>query len=375
MRSKLTHPLFLVAFGVTLFALFMNLSPVLQTLNNVIGLIFPILLGLLFAFMLNVPMTGFERMLGRLFPKAKHKQPLVVVSLLLTLACIILVLVLAFTLLIPTLISSIQTVPPLIEENWPRWIAALNDYGIDTSKIVEWAASLDLSDYYADLDGILGSVVSGVRSTISGVASAAFGLVIAVYILLTKKRLAPQVKKLSYAYLKDSTADRLCYVARLTQTVYAKFLSGQCVEAILLGFLIFAAFSIFRLPYAALIGFLTGLFAFVPYVGAFASCAIGAFLILLVDPMKALISIMVYLAVQFIENQFIYPNVVGSSVGLAPLWTLIAALIGGKLFGLPGIIFFIPLAAVLYTLLREDANQRLQMKGIKKQEILGGEQE
>ncbi len=371
MKSKLTHPLFLVAFGVTLFSVFMNLSLILQALRNVIGLIFPILLGLLFAFMLNVPMTGFERMLSRLFPKSKHKQPLVVASLLLTLACIIFVLVLAFTLLIPTLISSVQTIQPLIEENWPRWITALNQYGIDTSKFVEWVASLDLSAYFADIDGFLGSVVSGVRSTISGVVSAVFGLVIAVYILLTKKRLASQVEKLSYAYLKNSTADRLCYVARLTQTVYVKFLSGQCVEAILLGLLIFGSFTIFRLPYAALIGFLTGLFALVPYVGAFASCVIGAFLILLVDPIKAPIAIVVYLMVQFIETQFIHPHVVGGSVGLAPLWTLIAALIGGKLFGLPGIIFFIPLAAVLHALLREDANQRLQAKRDKPQARLG----
>lgn len=372
MKSKLTHPLFLVAFGVSLFALFMNLTPVLQMLKNVVGLIFPILLGLLFAFMLNVPMTGFERILNRLFPKAKHKQPLVIASLLLTLVCILLVLVLAFTWLIPTLVASIQTIRPLIEENWPQWIAALNSYGFDTSEFVEWVSGTDWSAYSVDWDNLIWSVVSGVRSTISGVASTAFGLVIAVYILLTKRRLAPQVKKLSYAYLKDEMADRLCYVARLTQSVYAKFLSGQCVEAILLGLLIFAAFTIFRLPYAALIGFLTGLFAFVPYVGAFASCAIGAFLILLIDPMKALISIAVYLAVQFIENQFIYPHVVGGSVGLAPLWTLIAALIGGKLFGLPGIIFFIPLAAVLYTLLREDVNHRLKAK---KKRSHGGEEE
>ncbi len=365
MKNKLNHPFFLVAFGVTLFAVFMNLKPVLQFISNVLELIFPILLGLLIAFILNVPMTGFEHLLSRLFPKAKHRQPIAILSLLLTLASIALVLVMAFTLLVPTLISSVQSIKPLIEKNLPLVIDALNKHGFDTSKIVEWLSSLDLEPYYENLNGILGTVVSGVRSTISGFISTVFGLVIAFYILLTKKKLAPQMRKLCYAYLKESVADKLYYVAHLTQSVYAKFLSGQCVEAILLGLMITTAFSIFRLPYAALIGFLTGLFAFVPYVGSFASCAIGAFLIFLVDPMKALISIIVYLAVQFIENQFIYPHVVGGSVGLAPIWTLMATLVGGKLFGLVGIIFFIPLAAVVYNLLRVDANRRLEAKQIK----------
>ena len=139
------------------------------------------------------------------------------------------------------------------------------------------------------------------------------------------------------------------------------------MEAILLGCLIVLAFSLFRLPYAGLTGFLTSLFAFVPYVGAFASCFIGALLTLLAAPSKVLLCVLVYLAVQFIENQFIYPHVVGNSVGLSPLWTLIAALLGGKMFGLPGIIFFIPLVAVIYSLVRENTNRKL-----KKQAAAGG---
>ena len=132
-----------------------------------------------------------------------------------------------------------------------------------------------------------------------------------------------------------------------------------------MGTLIFLAFSLFRLPYAGLIGFLTALFAFVPYVGAFASCAIGAFLTLLASPEHALLCVIVYLAVQFIENQFIYPHVVGSSVGLSALWTLIAALVGGKLFGIVGIVFFIPIVAVLYELFRQWTNARLAEREVR----------
>ena len=142
------------------------------------------------------------------------------------------------------------------------------------------------------------------------------------------------------------------------------FFSGQCIEAVILGLLIFIAFTVFRLPYANLIAVLTAILSFIPYIGAFASCFIGALLIVMVDPWKGLLSIVVYQVVQFIENQFIYPRVVGGSVGLAPLWTLSAALIGGNLFGAIGMIFAIPVTAVLYVLLKDDANRRLQRKKI-----------
>ena len=127
----------------------------------------------------------------------------------------------------------------------------------------------------------------------------------------------------------------------------------------------FIAFTIFRLPYANLIAVLTAVLSFIPYIGAFASCGIGALLIIMVDPWQALLSIVVYQVVQFIENQFIYPRVVGGSVGLAPLWTLSAALIGGNLFGVVGMIFAIPITAVLYVLIKDDVNQRLEKKNVK----------
>lgn len=168
------------------------------------------------------------------------------------------------------------------------------------------------------------------RSTVSVISSTVFAFVIAVYVLASKRTLGRQVNRVMDAHLDAGHAARIRHVAHLASDTYSKFLSGQCVEACILGTLIFLAFSVVRLPYAGLIGFLTALFAFVPYVGAFASCAIGAFLTLLASPEHALLCVVVYLAVQFVENQFIYPHVVGSSVGLSALWTLIAALVGGN---------------------------------------------
>ena len=140
--------------------------------------------------------------------------------------------------------------------------------------------------------------------------------------------------------------DKIWHVGSLIREVFGKFLGGQSIESCLLGFLMFVALSVFRIPYASLIAVLTAVCAFIPYIGAFLSCGIGVALILLVDPLQALLCLVVYQVVQFIENQFIYPHVVGSSVGLEPLWTIIAVLVGGAAFGVLGMIFFIPVMAV-----------------------------
>ena len=196
---------------------------------------------------------------------------------------------------------------------------------------------------------VLDTVIGAASTTINGVVTACFSVIIAI-------------SKLLDAYCKPKPRKLLEHIAQLSRETYAKFLSGQCVEAIILGVLMFIFFSIFRLPYAPLVAVVTAVCAFIPYIGAFTACVIGAFLTLLVSPSQVILCIIVYNVVQFVENQFIYPHVVGSSVGLSPLLTLIAALVGGKLLGLVGIIFFIPLTAVIRTLLAEATEKRIGKK-------------
>ena len=367
MKFNTKSPLFLVTFGILLFAGVMNLPMVLQFLQSMLSLVFPVIIGLVFAFVLNVPMRGFERLLRRLASKMNKKpsdHTLQKVSLFLTLITIGLVITIALTMLFPALITSVKSITPLMRERWPEWLAILSSHEIDVSAINEWMNSLDFESLAGNAKNILGSAFNAASSTISLITSVLFGLIIAVYVLLSKETLSRQTRKFVYANLKEQTADQICEVAVLARDTFAKFLSGQCVEAIILGVLIFVSFSVFQVPYAGLIGFLTSLFAFIPYVGAFASCAVGVFLALLVDPSKAILCLVVYMVVQFVENQFIYPHVVGNSVGLMPIWTLIAALIGGKLFGVVGIIFSIPLTATLYVLVREDTNHKLAQKNM-----------
>ena len=375
MDKKLKHNFLLVAFGVALYAILMNIGAVYNLLGNILKLILPVVIGFVLAFILNVPMKGFEKLFFKLSEKLKKepkKKLISIISLCLTLICVIFVIAIIATMLIPELVSSIESLYKLIVKKAPEWIEMLKSYDIDTTKISEWLSSLNFETLIGKITNSAGTIITSVvgfaSSAVSGVSQFLISIIIAIYILLSKDKLSSQIKILMDAHLKKKTADKIYHICGLINDTYSKFLSGQCIEACILGVLIFISFSIFRIPYASLIGVLTAVCAFVPYIGAFASCFVGAFLILLVNPSQVVICVIVYLVVQFIENQFIYPNVVGTSVGLSPLWTLIAVLIGGSLMGLFGMIFFIPLCAVLLTLLKEHTNRVIEKKKTLSQE-------
>ncbi len=371
MDKKMRQSLILIAFGIILFAAVMNLNYVILVFGNIVGMIVPILAGFIIAFVLSVPMNGFEKIIQKLFRKAKHKpgeKAARICSLLLTLMMILLVIFVTITTVVPEIMTSVKSIGVMIQEKWPQWALILKSYDIDTTPITDWMENLEFEHLFTNLVSGAGAVLDVIAgtaaSTISIVVTTAISIVIMFYVLLSKKDLERQSKKILYAYLKKERADWIVSVASLVHNTYTKFLSGQCVEAVILGLLMFVAFCIFRLPYAGLVAMLTGVCAFVPYIGAFFSCGVGVLLTLIANPSQAILCFVVYQVVQFIENQFIYPHVVGNSVGLSPLWTLMAVLIGGKLFGLIGMIFFIPLVAVIYTLVREHTNKKLKEKKI-----------
>ncbi len=371
MDKKLKHTIMvLIAFAIVLFAAIMNIGAVWYFIIGVGKLILPIIIGLVMAFVLNVPMNAFEKLLYWSFPKLKKlpRRLIYIISLIITLFSVLLVLTLVVTLAVPEIVDSVKSIYALLKEKIPELLKILEAQNIDTSSVSEWFASIDINSLIDKVGSGAGAVITSVfniaSETVTGVASVIFAMVIALYVLVSKDTVARHTKKLLYTFLKRDIADKICGVSALTGKIYSQYLSGQCIEACILGMLITISFAIFRLPYAGIIGIMTGISAFIPYVGAFAACFLGAFLILLVNPMQALISIIIFCVVQFIETQFIYPHVVGGSVGLSPLLTLLAALVGGKIMGLFGIIFFIPLTAVIYTILREYVNKKLSEKRI-----------
>ena len=367
MGTKTKQYVIVTVIGVTLFAALLNFSAVLAFAGKIINLVLPVIVGGILALFINVPMRGIEKRLERLFQKAK-KQPTGkwtnIISFVLTLICVALVLVLALTLLIPELVRSFQSLYAQIEANIPQWIAYLNRPDTGLEWLRDWIDNTDWEQWLHSIsDGIdvaLASAVDAVSSTVNTAVTAAFAFIISIYLSLGRESLCRHARKLVCAYLKPKYAEGILKFCRLFRQSFANFLTGQCGEAVILGLLMALAFAIFRIPYGSLVGVLTAICAIIPYVGAFISCVVSVFLVLLVDPLLALRCLIVYLAVQFVENQFIYPRVVGKSVGLPPLYTLIAAMIGGKLFGIIGIIFFIPLTAVLIELVKEDADRRLR---------------
>ena len=361
----------LIVFGILFYALVMHFSSVVGFVIGLGVVLLPIVIGLVIAFVLNVPMRAFERLIWWMFRKSKkkpHVKLVYIVSLLLTLICISLVITLVVTLAVPEIIDSGKSIYELLKQKIPQLLAFLEKHDIDTSKISSIIKDVDLASLIDKVGSGARDVISYVfkfaTATVSGVASVVFAIVISLYVLISKDTVKRHTKKLLYSTAKKGFADKVCEIAALSDRIFSQYLSGQCIEACILGLLITISFSIFRLPYAAIIGIMTGISAFIPYVGAFIACFIGAFLILLISPMQAFISIVIFCVIQFIETQFIYPHVVGSSVGLSPLLTLLAALVGGILMGLFGIIFFIPLTAVLYTLIRGWVNSTLEKKKI-----------
>jgi len=360
---------FLVAFAIVLYAVLMNGSLVAKVFTGLWTIVYPVAVGFILAFILNVPMAGFERLLSKLSGKTKKPakpQLIAVISLILTILAVLLVVALVIVLVIPSLVDSVTSLYNLIINKWPEWAAYFSQYDIDTSRVTQWLESLDLKNLLSQVTSGAGSIISttvgAVSTVVSSLVSFSLSAVIACYVLLSKKTLTRQATKLVKAFCKPKLADRVLHTAGLTHRTFARFLSGQCLESSILGILIFIALAVFGIPYSGLIGVLTAVCAFIPYIGAFISCAIGAFLVLLTSPDQVIWCIVIYLVVQFVENQFIYPHVVGSSVGLSPLWTLVAVIIGGNFMGILGMIFFIPVVAVLMELLSEFTNNALRKK-------------
>ena len=366
-KQKQRFAAVLVFGGIAFYFGLTHFNTVVRWILGLLGLCTPALVGGVIAFLLNVPMCGIENLLKKLFYRQNPQKAgklLRILSLLLTFVCIVVVVALVVLMLVPELQKSIFSVIVQVQKHLPGAIDYLYSLGIDTTMLEQQLAAIDLKELAGQMingaTSMVGTVVGAVSATISVVGTALFSLVIALYILIDKENLSRQSKKLLYAFVKQPVADKIYHVGILVREVFGKFLSGQSIEAVVLGVLMFVALSVFRIPYASLIAVLTAVCAFIPYIGAFISCGIGVALILLVNPLQAILCLVVYQVVQFIENQFIYPRVVGSSVGLEPLWTVIAVLVGGEAFGILGMIFFIPVMAVVYTLLKETVNGRIE---------------
>ncbi len=341
------------------------------------GIFSPFVWGAGIAFILNVPMRGIENKWLYKIEKPGLRRGL---AILITCIFFLAALAVVFWLLIPQVWDTVMTLINRLPGFFQNTVAAVEEFLADNPDLWEWVntnviQALDPSKLTAMLEGVMDQVTNSVTtilsstiSTISaitgGIYNAIMAIAFAVYCLSSKETLARQAKRLTYAILPEHWADYAVRVMRLANSTFSNFLSGQFVEVIILGSLFAICMAIFGMPYIPLVSVLIAITAFIPIVGAFIGCFFGAFFILVEDPMMAVWFVVMFLVLQQIENNLIYPRVVGSSVGLPSMWVLVAVAVGGELMGVVGMFLMIPMASVFYALLREFATHRLELKGI-----------
>ena len=257
---------------------------------------------------------------------------------------------------IPEALRGVQAALNELSALLPWMGEIIADMNIDWAQLTQRALGL-LKEVGNRLLSSGGGLVGGV---VNGVATFIISFIFSIYILLQKEKLSRQGRQCLYALLPRRLADKTVSVLTLAERTFSSFLSGQCLEAVILGTIFVVVMSVLRMPYALLIGVLISLTALIPVMGAFIGCAIGALLIAISDPLQALVFVAVFLVIQQLENNLIYPQVVGSSVGLPSIWVLVAVTVGGSLMGVAGMLVFIPLCSVAYALFRDFVKRRLK---------------
>ena len=313
-------------------------------------------------------------------PRAGVRRVLAVVV---TIGLILVVLAGVVGLLIPQIRKTVDSlrvkIPPFVARTGNSLLALLDRYpevnkwvqahpeltNVDWNTVIQKAAS-----FLGDSAGtIVDGAVAAIGSVTGAVVDVFISLFFSVYCLMRKEILARQSRRLLYSFLPEKAGDEITRISRLANATFSKFISGQCLEACILGCLFAVTMLLFRMPYVALVSVIIAVTALVPVVGAFVGCVLGAFFILVDSPIQALTFVAIFLVLQQLENNLIYPRVVGTSIGLPGMWVLVAVTVGGGLMGVGGMLLMIPLASVLYTLLGEYTARRVRERNIPQEKL------
>lgn len=334
-------------------------------------IVFPFILGGAMAFILNIPMHFLE---GRLFAKVKKKKLVRPVSLVLSILFVVAILQIVLVVVIPEIAATFAGISKNIEAFLPKLEQWLTEAFPDSEQLEMWIESLEFNwdkilqsavNFLKNGAGnVLSSTVTVAKTVINSLMNFFVGFVFACYILLQKEKLSVQVKKVLYAFLPRHAVEKTLQVAALSYKTFSNFVTGQCLEAVILGTMFFVSMSVLRFPYALLVGVLIAFTALIPIFGAFIGCVLGTFLILVSNPVQAIGFVILFFVLQQVEGNLIYPHVVGGSVGLPSIWVLVAVTVGGSLMGVVGMLIFIPLSSVLYALFKGWVHKRLEDRGI-----------
>ena len=361
----------LLVFAAVLVLVVMHSSLVYRGIILSFDILKPFIIGGVIAFILNLPMRSMEnKILGKWKGRAARvlKRPISMVAAIIFVALILYLVVGAVVPQISRTFYDLGAkIPKFIEDTVALLIKMSEDYPELTKQVIalqnleiNWDSITDsaLGFLKSGVGNVLTSTVNVAGNIIGGVFNGIISFIFALYILGQKEKLADQGKRIISAYLSPKAGAGVLKVLSMLHKNFSSFITGQCLEAVILGTMFVIAMSIFRMPYAFMVGVLIAFTALIPIVGAFIGCVVGAFLILIENPVMAFWFVIMFLILQQLEGNLIYPRVVGNSVGLPSIWVLMAVSLGGSLFGVAGMLFFIPLLATLYTLLRENVNAR-----------------
>lgn len=372
-KKTITQILLITCLTVLFYVFIQNFALVWVGIKAVLSAIAPLIIGCSIAFIVNLPMSFAEK---HFFPKKalkkhkwlrKTKRP---VSLLLGWLFIIAIFTVLLMLIIPELAKTIMNFAQLLPyymdsfgHNVTKWLDAFH-LDIKSLRNFDWESlSTKLVEYLQSAGTLLvGKTVGITTGVFTSVLNILLGFVFSCYILLAKEKLSVQFKKLYASIVKHKTYDNTMVVLSLANETFSKFLVGQCTEALILGILCYIGMSIFGMPYALMISSLIAITALIPIFGAFIGTAIGAFMILLINPVKALWFVVFIIVLQQLESNFIYPRVVGKSVGLDGIWVLFAVTVGGRFFGALGLLISVPVFSIIYCLIRAFVHTKLEEK-------------
>ncbi len=370
--NKKILPFVLIAVFLILF--FWQTDIVLQTLSGILTIFSPFLLAGAIAFVINVPMSFIEK---NLFYKRRKKQKKEVslkvarpISLVLALVFIALIFAFAIVVVVPQVQDTARTLAVRLETFLPEareYVIALFNNNPEITGFLNSIDYTQIRDSVIDflrtgIVSIFDSTLSVASSFISIIVSLFVAIVFAIYILLQKEVLTRQFTKVIFAFVETIKAHNLVRFFSMCEHAFSRFITGQCIEAVILGTLMVVTLTLFQIPFAMLIGVIVGFSSIIPIMGAFFGAGISAFLLLIENPIQAVYFLIIFIVIQQLEGNLIYPKVVGDSIGLPAMWVLAAVSIGGTFMGVAGILLFIPLASVAYALLRESVNERLKKK-------------
>ena len=358
----------LLKIGLAAFLLYLGIhywTGISGFLLTVVGAAFPLTIGCVIAYLINILMSWFER---HYFPKTTRPALIRsrrIVCMIAAIMSMLAIAALIVALVLPQLIDCIMLIVNILPGAIEKLLAQIENLHILPEDIFNFLDSIDwksqigkiVTGVTSGVGSVMGTVVKAVSSVFSGLVTALLATIFALYLLIGRDRLAGQCTRVMRRYLRPRWFEKIMYFLGILNDSFHKFIVGQCIEAVVLGLLCTLGMLIFRFPYATMIGALIAFTALIPVAGAYIGAGVGAFMILTVSPMQALLFLVFIVVLQQIEGNIIYPRVVGSSIGLPGIWVLAAVTIGGGIFGVVGMLLGVPLAAALYRILREDLHK------------------